>query len=274
MARSYPTAPRSAFLEWCRVHEPLFTTHAAEIGLSAEAVLAFKEAADLGGDRLLEQQAVQEKAKVATQQVVTAFDSLGGVTGNLVRTIRAFAERSANPDAVYALAQIAPPARSSPLPPPGQPTRLTVRLDPTEGTLTLRWKGDNPAGGGGTTYLVRRRLPGESGFSFIGVSGKKTFVDATLIAGPDSVEYTVQGQRADLAGPASPIFTVNFGKLPNGGRSASVTANADGALANMAGATANTAGVTANGGHTAAQPRWKVEIPTPSGNGHGVAARR
>jgi hypothetical protein len=37
-------------------------------------------------------------------------------------------------------------------------------------------------------------------------------VDNTFIAGPDSVQYTVQGQRADAAGPESQIFTVRFGR--------------------------------------------------------------
>jgi hypothetical protein len=57
------------------------------------------------------------------------------------------------------------------------------------------------------------------------VSGKKEFIDDTLIAGPDSVQYTVQGQRADSSGPLSPIFVVNFGRLPGGGVTATVMAD-------------------------------------------------
>ena len=38
------------------------------------------------------------------------------------------------------------------------------------------------------------------------------------------MQYTVQGQRADSSGPLSPIFTVNFGRLPGGGMTASVAA--------------------------------------------------
>jgi hypothetical protein len=95
----------------------------------------------------------------------------------------------------------------------------------TSGNLTLRWTAANPAGTSGTSYIIRRRLPSESEFSFIGVSGRKEFVDDSLIAGPDSVLYTVQGQRADSSGPLSPIFTVNFGRLPSGGFTASVMAS-------------------------------------------------
>ena len=53
--------------------------------------------------------------------------------------------------------------------------------------------------------------------------GGESRVDDTLIAGPDSVQYTVQGQRADSSGPVSEIFTVNFGQLPGGARTATVT---------------------------------------------------
>jgi hypothetical protein len=122
--------------------------------------------------------------------------------------------------------RVPPPSPPSPAPPPAQPTDLTVTLDASGGNLTLRWKGANPTGTSGTSYIIKRRLPGESEFSFIGVSGKKEFIDDTLIAGPDSVQYTVQGQRADSSGPLSPIFVVNFGQAPGGGMTASVVAGA------------------------------------------------
>ena len=250
MASTYPTAPRSDFLEWCQVHAPVFTAAVAEIGLSAEEALAFAEATTLAQTRSLAQEAAKETAKVATQQVVSAFDDLGNTVGNVVRTIRAYAEMSNDPNAIYAIAQIPPPAQPSPLPPPAQPTDLTVLLDPTAGTLTLHWKAKNPVGASGTSYIIRRRLPDQTEFAFIGVSGKKAFVDATLVAGPDSVQYTVQGQRGDLAGPVSPIFTVNFGKLPDGGRSATVsTAAYNPAVLN-------------------------VDIPAPAGNGRTLTANR
>lgn len=219
---TYPTAPRTAFLEWCEVHESAFIDHAAEIGLTESQALAFKDATVEGGARLLNQEQAKVDAKVATQKVCVAFKDLRNAAGDAVRTIRAFAETSEDPDAVYAIAKIPPLQPPSPLPPPGQPTNLTVLLDSTTGTITLAWKVSNPIGSSGTAYLVRRRLPGETEFEFLGLSGKKTFEDMTLIAGPDSVQYTVQGQRGDLSGPISPIFVVNFGRLPGGGRSASV----------------------------------------------------
>lgn len=143
-----------------------------------------------------------------------------------MRLIRAYAESTAKPSIVYNLAQIPPPASPSPAPPPAQPTDLTVTLGSSDGALTLRWKASNPTGTSGTSYIIRRKLPSETQFQFTRVSGKKEFVDDTLIAGPDSVQYTVQGQRADSSGPLSSIFAVNFGRLPGRGLTASVMANA------------------------------------------------
>ena len=55
-------------------------------------------------------------------------------------------------------------------------------------------------------------LPGATEFTFVGVTGTKKFTDKTFFAGPDFVEYTVQGQRSDQSGPVSEVFVVNFGQ--------------------------------------------------------------
>ena len=250
---AYPTYPRAEFLEWCTLHEGIFSDHAAELGLTAEQADGFKTATGKSQAGLQRQKAAKSESKAATEHVGVAFDELGRAAGNVVRTIRAFAETTDDPAAVYDLAKIPAPSAPSPMPPPGQPTNLTVVLDPTFGTMTLRWQCKNPAGASGTSYIIRRRLPGEEAFTFIGVAGKKSFVDTSLVAGPDSVQYVVQGQRAEQVGPASPLFTVNFGRLPNGGRTASVTANA-----------------TTVAQNSADPARWNVNIPAPAGNGRSV----
>lgn len=219
---TFPTTPRSALVEWCQAHEAVFQTHATEIGLTEPQVAAFKAAREAASAALLAQEQAKQARKVATQAADTACTTLRSSAGDTVRLIRAFAESAPDPAKVYGLAQIPPPAQPSPAPPPAKPTDLTVDLDPSGGALTLRWKAANPRGTSGTSYLVRRRLPGESQFAFIGVSGKKMIVDTTLPPGQDSVQYTVQGQRADVSGPLSPIFTVNFGRSPAGALTASV----------------------------------------------------
>jgi hypothetical protein len=255
---TYPTSPRSAFLEWCQAHESVFTTNASKIGLTLQQADAFRMATDTAAAAALAHEQAKLAAKVATQAAGDAFGTLRSRAGDTVKLIKAFAANSANPSEVYQLAQIPPPAPPSPAPPPGQPRDLTVELEATRGAITLRWKCDNPPGTSGTAYIVRRKLPGEADFSFIGVTGTKKFADDTLIAGPDSVQYTVQGQRADSSGPVSPIFTVNFGRLPGGLLTASV------------------ANGTATGGGTLAADRSLVDAivnSKPLGNGHPARER-
>ncbi|HYF15375.1 MAG TPA: hypothetical protein VD971_09925 [Phycisphaerales bacterium] len=91
-----------------------------------------------------------------------------------------------------------------------------MALVASTGAVELRWRSNNPTGTSGTSYIVRRRLSPTEEFAFVGVTGERRFVDNTFIAGPDSVQYTVQGQRADSAGPLSEILAVRFGRTGPG----------------------------------------------------------
>jgi hypothetical protein len=237
-----------------QAHAPVFTANATNIGLTTTQATAFNAATTAAAAALLAQQQAHQAALVATQAAQDAFGSLRSSAGDVVRLIRAYAESTSKPITVYNLAQIPPPATPTPMPPPGQPTNLTVTLTPADGALLLRWKVVNPPGANGTSYIIRRKLPSEAEFSFIGVSGRKEFVDDTLIAGPDSVQYTVQGQRSDSSGPLSEIFTVNFGQNPGGGMTASVMSD----HRSEAGATSTPSTVD---GHA-------VQKVLPNANGH------
>jgi hypothetical protein len=74
------------------------------------------------------------------------------------------------------------------------------------------------------------------------------------------VQYTVQGQRSDVSGPVSEIFTVNFGRTPEGGLTATVTS---GAGAGMHAASPSTVD---------GRPVQKM-VPTGNGSGRNAAAR-
>jgi len=102
---------------------------------------------------------------------------------------------------------------------------------------------------------VRRRLPGEAAFTFVGATGAKTFDDATIPEGISQVEYTVQAVRSDLNGPVSDIFVINFGL---GGSPPSVTSRAGSTTDGMSAADAGVS--TVNG-----QPVRKT-LPNLSGN--------
>lgn len=208
---TYPTSPRSAFLTWCQAHTQGWIANAAGIGLTAGQATAFDTATTAAADALGAQEAARLAYRAATDACNDAFGDLRSITGSSVQLIKGFAEQQANPSTVYQLAQIDPPAPPKPMPAPAKPTDLTVSIDPSSGALTLKWKAANPKGSSGTSYIIRRRIPGEPSFTFLGVTGTKTYVDASFIAGPDTVEYTVQGARSGIEGPLSNIFLIRFG---------------------------------------------------------------
>jgi hypothetical protein len=218
---TFPTTPRTALLTWCQARSPVWAAQAANIGLTDTQAADFDTAVSNAAAKLVAQQTAQQAAKMATEAANDAFRTLRSLTGGSVKSIRSFAEASGDPQTVYQLAQIPSPAQPSPAPPPAKPTDLRVSIDPSSGALTLRWKATNPASG--TGYIIRRRALGESQFSFVGVTGTKSFTDTTFIAGPNSVSYTVQGTRSGINGPLSNIFTINFGASPEGGMQAFVT---------------------------------------------------
>ena len=208
---SIPQSPRPAVASWAQAHIVPWSSSPAQIGLTSDfasefaaSVLAYQQAEAAS-------QAAQQAAQAASRASAAAYATLRRNMTAGVTTIRAFAVRQVNPQAVYDRAQVPPRAAAAPLPPPGRPSELGVELLDATGALQLRWKCDNPQGAAGNTYIIRRRLPGEASFSVIGVSGEKRFVDSTFAAGPDRVEYTVQAYRAERAGTESAIFTINFG---------------------------------------------------------------
>jgi hypothetical protein len=213
---TYPTAPRSAFLNWCRDHTEIFVGSAAQIGLSSQQALQFRADVDAAIEADLTQSQARQSALTATQIANDKYSQLRARTRATVGLIKAFAEATNNTN-VYNIAEIPPPADPSAVPPPGQPTNMKVAIEPGSGALTISWKAINPPNASGTSYIVRRKLPTQTSFEFIGVTGTKKFTDSTLSAGPDSVQYTIQGQRSDSAGPTSDILIINFGRASGGG---------------------------------------------------------
>ncbi len=201
----------------------MFTDHAAAIGLTgaqasafAQAVAAARAAREAQGEAL-------QAYRAATEVVESEMRALRALTGDTVNTIRAFAEASPEPVAVYTTAQVQPPEPPAPLPAPTRPTNLRATLDATTGALTITWDARQPRGARGTTYLIARRLPGEHEPTFLGTGAPgKRFTDTTLPAGATEVFYTVRPYRGGTPGPQSEVLAVNIGT----GKGASVGARA------------------------------------------------
>lgn len=211
---TYPIR-RADFTVWGQSHAETFSANAVAIGLTPAQALAFSDAISLLQTASVAQDKARDNAKAATEGVNDAFAAAKQITGETLKRIRLFAETTNNPN-VYQVANIPSPSAPSPVPPPGTPTDFKIELD-TSGAITLKFKCQNPSNGGGVTYLVRRKLPGENTFSIIGSSGKRSYTDPTLPAGVTSAEYTIQAQRAGKLGPVSLAVLVRIGSGAGGG---------------------------------------------------------
>lgn len=194
-------------LEFLEGHSQNWLTNAVAIGLSivlANDIKAKTIDCRASYTALL---AAREAARNATQIFYDKYGLMYGSGRDGVRLIKAFAENQPNPLTVYTLAMIPPPAPPGPSPVPQAPTNFKVELNP-DGSVTLKWKGN---GEGNTFWIVKRKLPGQSVFTFAGGSGIKRFTDTTIPSGTGSLEYTVFGQRGDVSGPESNVIAIRFG---------------------------------------------------------------
>ena len=207
-------------LTWASVHQEVWTTVAAQIGLTPAQALAFKNAYTQAQTNF----AAREAARAALEgAVTTSQDSIRDLrrsAADTLRFIKAFAENQAKPDTIYAKAQIPPPSQPGPLGPPGTPFNFRADLNP-DGTISFRWKCNNPAGAGGTVYTVKRKLANESQYSIIGAVGLRRYTDTSLPLGTPTVQYVVVAQRGEQVGVPSSPFTVQFG---TGGGGLQITA--------------------------------------------------
>ena len=212
-------------IEFCEVHAPVWAANAAGLGLSPAACAALTASTDEARMKYDEALAARDVAKSATSKSNNAIREMKTDAASLVRTIKAFAEASANPQAVYDLAQIPAPLPPTPLPAPGKPTNLSVTLLPT-GAVQLSWDAENAAASSGAFYNIARKLPGSA--TFVGIGGapgsttqsrRMTFTDASVptSAAAAGVQYIIQGQRGTLQGLMSDAITVQFGTDTPGG---------------------------------------------------------
>ncbi|MFI4881406.1 MAG: hypothetical protein ACIAQU_02350 [Phycisphaerales bacterium JB064] len=140
----------------------------------------------------------QQKRQAAKDARVSWLSAIGGAVSDgrgCIRAIDSFAKNSANPDAVYALASIAPPKDREPLGPPAVPTGVKVTLD-TEGRANLAWGGTRQ---GGTVFTLQRRTTSTAGqtgpWTTIATVPERSYIDPTTPSGVASVGYRVRGER-------------------------------------------------------------------------------
>ncbi len=206
-------------IDFCVSRIANWTTNAEQIGIETSQVQALNALVTQASTAVDAAVKARNAARSATLTLDNNIGSLRRSAATLVRQIKAFADAQANPEAVFALAQITPPAPPAPLPPPGKPEDFNVSLN-ADGSVTLSWTGQGSAVSSGTFYTIYRRLPGQAGYVTVGGSPGTTterrrasFTDATIPASAASagVHYIVQGFRGTRSGTASDALVVQFG---------------------------------------------------------------
>ena len=208
MASNLPSDKQAA-LTWLEAHQVQWNDSLDGIGLtSAQTVELGLEIANARA-AFTSVQSIRADAKAETQTWYSKATSMHKVGSELITSIKAFAENSDDPDAVYLIAGITGKAPPSPIPAPGTPTIDNAQIM-GNGSVRVNFSGTGPVG---TVWRVSRKLDGETSFSIIGSADAKTksYVDATIPTGIDSATYIVTGERGSEVGDPSFAMTARFG---------------------------------------------------------------
>ena len=206
-----PVLPNSnlAMIEWFEQRLASWSGDPAAIGLTMAQTTDLLAKTSTARAGYMAAQQARNESKSATVNFHTGANDLRGFGADLIKTIKAFAEASEDPN-VYVLADVPPPAPPSPLGAPGTPFDITISLN-SVGQMQLAWKADNAAASTGAYFVLERRLNNDPSFTMLGASGAKSFVDNSIPLGTSQATYVITPFRGDLAGLPSQQFTVQFG---------------------------------------------------------------
>ena len=195
-----------------------WAANAAAIGVDPTTVTDLAARLSAAQTDLAAAQAARDASKNATLTLKESIASMRSLGGDLVKTIRAFAETTGD-DNVYTLASIPPVAPPTPLGKPPAPTAVKASIN-SYGYGLIEWNGTRA---GGTAFILERQmtaLDGTAGdWTYAGTSTTEDYTDTTIPTGFKAVTYRVFATR-----PAgnSPVVTANpiFFGLNTGGATA------------------------------------------------------
>lgn len=126
-----------------------------------------------------------------------------------VSNIRTYARGTANPSAVYSLAEIPAPATPTEAPPPATPFGFKVALL-EGGSLQFSFKCTNPPRVHGVTYRVERQNAPQLPYEFLVNAKDKHFEDNAFPNSATLITYRVTSQTSTKDGVPT-YFTVRYG---------------------------------------------------------------
>lgn len=182
--------------------------NAADIGLTLDQINRIAALTLAARDAYNAAIAAREASKAATQAQNDAIDVMAAFGGDLIKTIRAFAETSDDPG-VFVTAQIPAPRPRTPLGPAPTPENLAANLT-NDGAISLSWSAETA---GRMAFVIERRTaePGQApgAWALIGTSTTKNFIDAALPTGLENAQYRVTAERpGGRSQPTEPIVVL------------------------------------------------------------------
>jgi hypothetical protein len=207
-----PDKPSSK-ISFFTAHVSRWAEDPAGIGTTPQRVANVQEKLDEARDALIARQRAIDTARSATLRLKNALAALGEAGAQVIGEVKAKAAVEGN--AVFHRALLPERAKGSPLGAPGKATSLSAELG-GNGALHLSWKCKQPRGAKGTMYQVYRQLGAVGDYVFLGATGKKKFLDATLPAGNHRVVYRIVAVRSTARGQSADfIVTMGVsGKMP------------------------------------------------------------
>lgn len=211
------TLPRSRAeqINFFEQHVSIWASDPAALGLTSAQVTDLNGLTTAARASFVTVEAARQSAKATTTGYYGATDAMREAGGEAINTIRAFAEASDDPAAVYEAAQIPPRAAPSPAPAPDAPTNIATTVY-TTGEVELKWKVKQPRPGAEIFTVIHRRLNNTGAYIEFASTGEKMFVDSNIPPGTQSVSYMLRTRRGDQVSVPSDAVTQHLGVPGNG----------------------------------------------------------
>lgn len=198
---------RAKRLEFFEARVGQWTDNAAAIGISAAQAASIKSRTMDDREAYTNAQMARDAAKAATLTWYTSNDSMVNLGRDLIRTIKAYAETTNNPN-VYALANIDPPAPPQPVPAPETPTAVVGSVSP-DGIVTLKWRATRSGSSSGIFFVVERKR-GEGEYQVVSAVVEKMFMDPQANVTQSQVQYRIKAVRGEEMSEYTTPVVFNF----------------------------------------------------------------
>lgn len=204
---------RLAQIEWFEQRLAAWAADPAAIGLTGQQIMDLTPLVTAARAGYNAAQQARADSKSATVTFHSATESLVDTGRDLIRTIKAYAETTDDPN-VYVLANVPPPSDPTPAGPPDTPTGVTGSIN-SDGAVVLRWEGTLAYS---TFFEILRRLEGQTEWTVIDSVGAKRYLDEGVPVGTTSVQYRVRAKRGGLTSAANEPITIRLGVEPQSGQ--------------------------------------------------------